>query len=145
MDKATQSPTVGRRHSTGFVLAVVVAVFVLATAACSSDTDDASANATASPATRSVQASTTPTSADVATTDVVVQNLKFSPVSLTITTGQRVTWRFADGTTAHNVRFGSTTSPTLTTGTWTYRFTAPGTYQYLCTLHPFMTGSITVT
>ena len=66
-------------------------------------------------------------------------------MSLTITAGQSVTWRFADGTIAHNVRVGSTTSPTLTTGTWTYQFTAPGTYQYVCTLHPLMTGSITVT
>jgi len=53
--------------------------------------------------------------------------------------------RFADGTTAHNVTVDMTTSPTLTTGTWTHQFTQPGTFPYFCPLHPFMKASITVT
>jgi plastocyanin len=33
----------------------------------------------------------------------------------------------------------------MTEGTFSHRFTQPGTYDYLCTLHPNMTGVIEVT
>jgi hypothetical protein len=36
--------------------------------------------------------------------------------------------------------------PTLSQGqTWSYTFSKAGTYSYICSIHPNMTGSITVT
>ncbi|WP_280490604.1 hypothetical protein [Nocardia farcinica] len=35
-------------------------------------------------------------------------------------------------------------SPILDSGEWSYTFTVPGTFRYLCTLHPQMRGSVTV-
>ncbi|WP_205624178.1 plastocyanin/azurin family copper-binding protein [Amycolatopsis vancoresmycina] len=37
-------------------------------------------------------------------------------------------------------------SPTLQTGqSYQYTFSTPGTFEYLCTIHPFMTATVTVT
>jgi plastocyanin len=41
---------------------------------------------------------------------------------------------------------GPLRSATLASGArYSYRFTTPGTYKYLCTVHPFMTATVTVT
>jgi plastocyanin len=41
---------------------------------------------------------------------------------------------------------GPLRSKTLNTGdTYQYTFTRAGTYSYLCTIHPFMLGSVVVT
>jgi plastocyanin len=60
--------------------------------------------------------------------------------------GATVTWVNHDDD-AHTVV--STTalfrSPGLDTDdSYSYRFTAPGTYQYFCTLHPLMVGTVIV-
>jgi plastocyanin len=80
--------------------------------------------------------------------EVVLKNISFTPQRLTVKPGTIVTWSWQDGVTGHNVtsqgklRFKS--SPTQQKGTWKVRFTKPGTYKYLCTLHPGMVGSIVV-
>ena len=79
---------------------------------------------------------------------VVVRDIKFNPGNLTIRRGSTVTWRFQDETTKHNVisrgakRFKS--SPVKGSGTYSVRFTRPGVYRYVCTLHIGMKGAITV-
>jgi hypothetical protein len=68
----------------------------------------------------------------------------FSPAHVTLAPGDAVTWRnsdFAD----HDVRGPGFASPRIARfGTFTQRFDAPGSYTYVCSLHPFMTGTITV-
>jgi plastocyanin len=50
--------------------------------------------------------------------------------------------------TAHNVtsrgkrRFAS--SPSMARGTYAVRFTRPGTYRYVCTIHFGMNGTVVV-
>ncbi len=79
---------------------------------------------------------------------VILKNIEFKPGKLTVARGTRVTFRFQDGDTNHNVisrgpkRFKS--SPTKGSGTYAVRFTKPGVYRYECTLHVGMKGSITV-
>ncbi|MFF3455233.1 cupredoxin family copper-binding protein [Streptomyces sp. NPDC002730] len=72
----------------------------------------------------------------------------FTPRSLTITAGSTVTWTNQD-TAPHDVKTTSGPhsfhSPMLDKGgSWSHTFTSPGTYGYLCTVHPGMTGQLTV-
>lgn len=71
---------------------------------------------------------------------------KFSLPTVTVPAGATVTWVNHDDD-AHTVT--STTglfgSPGLDTDdSFSYRFTKPGTYQYFCTLHPLMVGTVVV-
>lgn len=77
---------------------------------------------------------------------VEIIDFAFSPATLTITAGDTVTWTNGDPV-VHTA--------TSTTGAWdsgdlaqgesyTFSFTEPGTYDYLCTPHPSMTGRIVV-
>ncbi|HUR83885.1 MAG TPA: cupredoxin domain-containing protein [Solirubrobacteraceae bacterium] len=91
-----------------------------------------------------------PMGAVAATTrTVTLKDISFSPKSLSISKGSTLKFAFRDGTTVHNVTStGSTRFKTVTnrsSGTQSRTFTRPGTYRYVCTLHPGMTGRITVT
>jgi plastocyanin len=78
--------------------------------------------------------------------------LFYSPENFTVKVGTTVTWVNDDPVT-HTVT--STTVPSgaksFTSGflayenEFSYTFTVPGTYYYYCTIHPFMTGTVTVT
>jgi len=77
---------------------------------------------------------------------VSVENFSFSPVAATVAAGSLVTWTNRDDV-PHNIvstekRFAS---PVLDTDQqFSYRFDAPGTFPYYCSLHPKMTGRIVV-
>lgn len=78
---------------------------------------------------------------------VEVKSFAFTPPTVTVPAGSTVTWTFAD-TAAHNVRAadGTFTSPDLTAGkTYQQKFPKAGTYKYLCGIHQYMTGTVTVT
>ena len=81
-----------------------------------------------------------------ATRAVSIAGFAFSPTSITINVGDRVTWTNTDAV-AHTA---TATSGAFDTGnidqgqSATVRFTQPGTYSYVCTPHPSMTGTITV-
>lgn len=83
----------------------------------------------------------------VATTAVNVANFSFSPSAITVAPGATVTWTWVSGT--HNVTFGggemTSTAGNMSSGT--HAAAAPataGTYNYSCTLHPGMTGTVQV-
>lgn len=82
-------------------------------------------------------------------TAVAIKNFAFSPAVLTVTAGTKVTWTNQDAD-AHTVTSdgsgGPLNSKAMNTGdTFSYTFAKPGTYKYLCTIHPFMTATVTVT
>jgi plastocyanin len=80
---------------------------------------------------------------------------QFSPRALTVAAGTVVTWTNTTNSD-HNVTFtsagaaaakpgdGSGSIPTFFSGAHTRVFTTPGTYPFTCTIHPGMTGSLTV-
>jgi plastocyanin len=79
---------------------------------------------------------------------VTLKDIAFSPKKLSVSRGSTVTFRFRDGTTTHNVT--STASKRFMTiadrsaGSVRRTFAKAGVYRYACTLHPGMTGQITV-
>lgn len=77
---------------------------------------------------------------------VTVADRSYSPSELTVNVGDTVTWVFDDGGMAHDVVADDKyfRSPLMTSGSYTYTFDEPGTYNYHCTPHPDMTGTITV-
>jgi plastocyanin len=80
---------------------------------------------------------------------VSISGFAFSPASLTVKAGTTVTWTNKDSD-AHTVTSQGTGGPlgsvALSTGqSYSFTFTKPGTYAYLCTIHPFMTATVTVT
>ncbi|MGW3168588.1 cupredoxin domain-containing protein [Streptomyces sp. NPDC001153] len=87
--------------------------------------------------------------APVSANAVAIKNFAFSPATLKVKAGTTVTWTNED-TDAHTVTSagsgGPLHSPALAThGTYSYTFTKPGSYAYVCTIHPFMTGTVEVT
>lgn len=79
------------------------------------------------------------------------QNHLFDPPVVQIEAGSTLTWSFADygrsgGESAvpHDVVFADARSPIQTEGSYSRTFNTPGTYSYVCSLHPFMAGRIEV-
>jgi plastocyanin len=73
---------------------------------------------------------------------VALGSKTFDPRTITIRVGTTVTWRWPDGTVGHDVTGDGFKSPIRTQGTFEHRFDAPGTYTYVCTLHPGMVGRV---
>jgi len=84
-------------------------------------------------------------------TTIAVANNTFTPNSITVPINTTVTYEWQGTTLAHNVTFAGGTPgapsdiPNRTTGSVQRTFTAQGTYNYECTNHPGMTGTVTVT
>jgi amicyanin len=76
-----------------------------------------------------------------------ITNFKFSQESLKVKAGTKVTWTNNDEV-KHTVTgtSGGPDSALFGKGeSFSYTFTAPGTFDYYCKPHPFMKASITVT
>jgi amicyanin len=87
-----------------------------------------------------------PSLADGGPSAVAIDNFTFTPQRLTVKAGTTVTWTNKDDI-PHAVAAGSKLfrSHTLDTDQdYSFTFTTPGTYEYFCSLHPHMTGTIVV-
>src|SRR5689334_8467544 len=85
-------------------------------------------------------------STPVATTDVRIKNFAFSPSTIKVKSGATVVWTNEDSI-EHDVTFdgGAISSTTLQhNDTFSHTFTTPGTYHYICSIHPFMHGTVIV-
>ena len=83
---------------------------------------------------------------DTALAVIHIKNLAYGTSSLTIMAGTTVEW-VNDDPVAHTVvaTTGAFDSGLFEPGaSWRRIFTEPGTYEYTCQPHPFMTGTITV-
>ena len=83
----------------------------------------------------------TPTSATVP-----IKNFAFMPMSTTIAAGGSVTWKNMDGE-VHTV---VSTDGLFRSGgldeddSFTFKFTKPGVYKYICSIHPQMKATVVV-
>ena len=76
---------------------------------------------------------------------VTIDNFTFTPAELNVKVGDTVTWTNHDDIPHTVVSAGKFRSKTTDTdGTFSFTFTAAGDYKYFCSLHPHMTGMITV-
>jgi plastocyanin len=80
---------------------------------------------------------------------VVIEGMKFTPATVTIRRGDSVMWVNKDivdhtATSPASARQPFDSRLIGQGKTWTRRFTAEGTYDYVCTFHPTMTGLINV-
>jgi plastocyanin len=92
-------------------------------------------------------AATTP-AGPAAQTTITLRNYSFDPGVLKIAAGATVTWINSDGD-VHTIKSEegpeAFQSPALDSGgRYSFRFRHPGTYKYICSVHPFMHGVIVV-
>ena len=79
---------------------------------------------------------------------VRIVNFQFTPPTLAVKPGAKVTWTNED-TAVHSIK---DTSPLATPvsqdlekgGTFSITYAQPGSYSYICGIHQYMTGSVTV-
>jgi plastocyanin len=121
---------------------IVLAMFAvlalaLGVAACGGDDDNGGGSTTAAPA----------ASSNGGEVEVKMQNIQFAPKSTTVKVGQKVKWTNDDSTT-HNVTADSgadfKSDDFGNGGTFEFTPDKAGTIKYECTLHPGMTGTLTV-
>lgn len=109
---------------------------------CGSDSKKSSSSSASTPA------SAPPSAGGGSVVDVQMKNTSFQPASVTAKVGQTVKWTNEDSF-AHNVKatkgeefkskdFGQG-------GTYSYKLDKAGTISYVCTIHPGMMGTVTVT
>ena len=77
---------------------------------------------------------------------VVIENFAFSPASLTVAAGTKVTWvnRDTDPHTATDTDKRFNSGALDTNEEFSFVFRDKGEYEYYCTLHPHMKGRVTV-
>ena len=77
---------------------------------------------------------------------VSIDNFTFNPQKLTVKAGTTVTWTNMDdiphAIAAVSKQFKSKTLDT--DDAYSFTFTTPGSYEYFCSLHPHMTGTVVV-
>jgi plastocyanin len=77
---------------------------------------------------------------------VSIVNFAFTPAVITIAPGESVTWTNDDGA-PHGLEYQDGAPGTdlfLPGASVSRRFDQPGTYDYNCSVHPYMTGRVVV-
>lgn len=119
-------------------MAIVSIAAIMVLAACG---DDDATTTTAGPATTVPTDITVPGEA----ADVSVEGFAFVPQNLTVAVGDTVRWTNSDGTThtatAANGEFNGSMSGGAT---FEHTFDTAGEFDYFCSIHGTMTGTITV-
>ena len=75
---------------------------------------------------------------------VLISNFHFTPQVINVAVGDTVTWT-NDDSTSHIVSVDGVESPELFKGdSWSHTFDAKGSFDYLCTIHTSMKGTVNV-
>ncbi len=80
---------------------------------------------------------------------VTIENFAFSPASITVKKGTAVTWANKDNT-SHTVtetdgQKGPDSGNMANGKNYSFTYDSVGTFKYHCSIHPSMTGTVTVT
>jgi plastocyanin len=123
------------------ILLALCAVVALAAAGCGSSNSGSTSSGSSS------SASTGAASSSGGGVAIKMQNIAFDPKAVTVKVGQKVTWT-NDDSVDHNVT--SQSGETIKSDNFgkgaTFSFTPKkaGTIKYVCTIHPGMTATLTV-
>jgi plastocyanin len=126
-------------------LAAGLAAGVLLLAGCSASRPAARPSVTFGPNTATP--SVTEPAAPVSGNQITIDGFAFAPATLTVSAGTSVTWTNRDEE-PHTVVAGdgSFHSPGMGTGaTFSHTFSTAGTFDYVCSIHPMMHGTVVVT
>jgi plastocyanin len=126
-------------------LAAGLAAGVLLLAGCSASRPAAHPSVTFGPDTTTP--SVTAPAAPVSGNQITIDGFAFAPATLTVSAGTSVTWVNRDEE-PHTVVAGdgSFHSPGMGTGaTFSHTFSTAGTFDYVCSIHPMMRGTVVVT
>jgi plastocyanin len=82
----------------------------------------------------------------VTTNHVTIAGFTFNPDVIQVTVGTTVVWNNLDAVnhTVTSVAPGIFDNPLPSLSTTSITFTLPGRYDYICTIHPYMTGMVIV-
>jgi plastocyanin len=122
---------------------LLFAVLALAVAGCGSSDDNSSTSSSSS--SEAAPATSTESGGGGGAVTIDMKNIQFSPSSATVKVGQTVKWVNEDEA-PHNVTGGPLKSKTFGKG-GTFEFTPKKaeTISYVCTVHPNMKATLTVT
>jgi len=86
---------------------------------------------------------------DASSTPVSIMNFTFDPKELSVPAGTKVVWTNKDDT-PHNVQDLSDLKTPISSDlskdqVFSITYTKPGSYNYVCGLHSYMTGTVKVT
>ena len=132
-----------------FPILLVLAAGALALAGCGGSKSSSNAT-TSSPAATSTPAPASTSTGGASTSGVAVtmKNIAFSPTTIHVKVGQKITWTNQDSVD-HNVTSQSGEHIASQNfgqgGTFSFTPTRAGTIKYVCTIHPGMDGTIVVT
>jgi YVTN family beta-propeller protein len=77
---------------------------------------------------------------------ISIANFAFAPATLTVAAGETVTWMNEDGA-PHGLAYkdgARGVDPLLPGASFSRTFDKPGTYDYSCSVHPYMSGRVVV-
>jgi plastocyanin len=77
---------------------------------------------------------------------VTIKNFDFHPMSVAVPVGGSVSWTNLDGEphTVTSLEGGFHSAALDEDDTYTFKFTRPGVYQYICAIHPKMRATVVV-
>jgi amicyanin len=133
------------------IVAIIIVVGGIALASTMKQSDDKTTHSSEDmnmPSSETTTKSETPQAANA----VVIRDYKYSPTPITVKKGTTVTWTNQDAA-RHNVVVdegepagGPTDGPLIGKGeTYSFTFNTVGTFNYHCSPHPYMKGSVVVT
>ena len=129
------------------ILLALCAIGALAAVGCGSSNQSSTSSGSSTPAASSSTAAASSSSSGGGVA-IKMQNIAFDPKDVTVKVGQKVTWT-NDDSIDHNVTSQSGESIKSDNfgkgGTFSFTPTQAGTIKYVCTIHPGMTATLTVT
>ena len=132
-------------------LLLAIAALALAAAGCGGGDDDGGGDGGGAPANQE-PSGTGGAAPRAKTVTVTLRDTKFNPQTVTVSKGATVKWVNRDSV-AHDVTKREGPGGDFTSGppggmqqgdTYSHKFATAGTFQYVCTVHPGMEGTVTV-
>jgi plastocyanin len=133
-----------RRNNINRLALTTAAILVFAACSGSTSTDATTAPTATTPV---AAAPTTEPASTLGPAEVDIVNFSFNEAETAVNVGDTVRWTNSENGIQHTTTAdeGLWASGALDSGgVFEFTFTEPGTYSYFCSIHPSMTGTITV-